>query len=70
MVLGWATLFEKRFGGKGRIYPTRDGADVRYHLDLDDRVAGDVVRWLESGPVQKRSAKQSSPKKGNYGHRE
>ena len=28
------------------MYPNRDGNDVRYYVDLDDRVAAEVVKRL------------------------
>ena len=46
LVRAWAAQFETHFGTRGREYPNRNGTDVRYYLDLDDRVAADVVRMV------------------------
>ena len=46
LVRAWAAQFETHFGTRGREYPNRNGTDVRYYLDLDDRVAADIMRMV------------------------
>ena len=46
IVRAWAAQFETHFGTRGREYPNRNRTDVRYYLDLDDRVAADIVRMV------------------------
>ena len=43
LVRAWAAQFETHLGIKGREYPNRNSADIRYFLDLDDRVAAEVL---------------------------
>ena len=46
LVRAWAAQFETHLGIRGREYPNRNSADIRYYLDLDDRVAAGVVRLV------------------------
>ena len=46
LVRAWAAQFETHFGTRGREYPNRNSTDIRYYLDLDDRVAADIVRMV------------------------
>ena len=59
LVRAWAKQFETHLGIKGREYLNRNSADIRYYLDLDDRVAADVVGLvgtaLNPAPRQKRA---------------
>ena len=57
----WAAQLETHFGIRGRVYPNRNSADIRYYLDLDDRVAAEVMRSvgtafraLDEGPGGRR----------------
>ena len=41
LVRAWASTLENHFGVKGGEYPTRGGGtDIRWYVDLDDRLAG------------------------------
>ena len=46
LVRAWAARFETHFGIRGREYSNRNSADIRYYLDLDDRVAAGVMRLV------------------------
>ena len=46
LVRAWAAQFEGHFGIRGREYPNRNSADIRYYLDLDDRVAAGAMRLV------------------------
>ena len=46
LVRAWAAQFESHFGIRGHEYPNRNSADIRYYLDLDDRVAAGVMRFV------------------------
>ena len=42
-VHGWAALLKRAFGVVGREYPTRgNGNEVRYYVDIDDRLAANI----------------------------
>ena len=48
LVRGWGKLFEEQFGVSGREYPSRGNSDVRYYINLDDRIAEGFVRRLQA----------------------
>ena len=49
LVREWAEIFEAAFGVRGRVYPTRNGSDVRRYIDLNDRVTEDAAQRLQQG---------------------
>ena len=48
LVHGWAKLFEEQFGVSGREYPSHGSSDVRYYINLDDRIAEGFVWRLQA----------------------
>ena len=49
LVRRYAQLSEEGFGVKGKEYAARNSSDIRYYIDLDDRVAEAA---LERSPGQ------------------
>ena len=49
LVREWAGIFEAAFGARGRVYPNRNGSDVRRYIDLDGRVAEGASQRLQQG---------------------
>ena len=53
LVRGWAAELEREYSMRAAFYPMRGSSELRAYLDLDDRLAADIMqkRLDESGQV-------------------